>query len=704
MLAGRYPSDEFAELRPRIVWDRATAAHRAARRAAAGRHQRRHDPRPRAVRRVPRRRRAGRAAGRRAGRGDGLRVAGRRHVRPRRDHAGGSRTSPTTGCWSRRRPGRPGRLPFWKGDASGRPAELGRAVGAFVRELGRAAPRRRPPRAAAAAGLDEWAADNLVTYLDEQREATGTLPDDRTIVVERFRDELGDWRVSSTRRSARQVHAPGRWRSARGCASGSASTSRPCTATTASSCGCPTRFDDGRRRPGRPGRCSSPRRSRTWSPTSRRLGAVRGTVPRVRGPRPAAAPPRRPDRRQPLWQQRQRAAQLLQVASQYASFPIVLETVRECLQDVFDVPALVELMRGIAAAQVGWSRSRPPSPRRSPGRCCSATSPVPVRGRLAARRAAGGGPVAGPRACWPSCSAGARGRAARPARPRGGPATEAELQRLAAGAAGPATPRTSPTCCGCSGRCPPTRSRPGASRRRRRGRRLAGRARSGRARGDPGAGRRRGALGRGRGRRAAARRARRAAAGRRARGVPRAGRRTRSATSCAVRPHPRPVHRRRLAARLGARRRGGRPMPLRRLVAAGRVVEGEFRPAGGGGHGEWCDAEVLRTLRRRSLARAAARGRAGPAVDLARFLPAWQGVGGGLRGAEGVLRAVEQLAGARRPGQRPGDAGAARAGRRLLPRPARRADRRRRGALARPRRRCPATTAGSRCTSPTPPR
>src|SRR5690606_30880839 len=104
-------------------------------------------------------------------------------------------------------PGQPGRLPFWHGDTLGRPAELGGAIGAFVRELGTLGG-ERARRRAAAAGLDEWAADNLVSYLDEQRAATGHVPDDRTVVVERFRDELGDWRMVVHSPFGGRVHAP----------------------------------------------------------------------------------------------------------------------------------------------------------------------------------------------------------------------------------------------------------------------------------------------------------------------------------------------------------------------------------------------------------------------------------------------------------------------------------------------------------------
>ena len=145
---------------------------------------------------------------------------------------------------------------------------------------------------------------------------------------------------------------------------------------------------------------------------------------------------------------------------------------------------------------------------------------------------------------------------------------------------------------------------------------------------------------------------------------------------------------------------------LRRLVAAGRLIEGELRPVeSGGGQGtDWCDAEVLRTIRRRSLARPARRGRAGPARDLARFLPAWQGVGSPVRGSEGLLRAVEQLAGAVVPASALGDARAAGPGPRLHPGAARRADGGGRGACGRGTAPCRATTAGFPCTLPTSPR
>ena len=212
MLAGRYPSEDFAGLRPRLVWDRTTGTlhgRPGGQRLAVTNGG--HHPRPRPVRRVPGRRsatvRQALAPGRRAGRGDGLRVAGRRRLRARRELVAdrGHHRRPGAGLPA---PGQPGRLPFWHGDAPGRPAELGAAIGAFCRELGAAGPRTGRPRGCARDGLDELAAANLLAYLAGQREATGYLPDDRTLVVERFRDELGDWRLVLHSPYGARVHAP----------------------------------------------------------------------------------------------------------------------------------------------------------------------------------------------------------------------------------------------------------------------------------------------------------------------------------------------------------------------------------------------------------------------------------------------------------------------------------------------------------------
>ena len=355
MLAGRYPSDEFAELRPRIVWDRVTgtlSGRRGAQRLAVT-----------SGGTIPDRGLYGVFL---AGEGTGRRVGELDEEMVYESRVGDVFTLGTS-SWRIEdithdrvlvspAPGQPGKLPFWHGDQLGRPAELGAALGAFVREVA-AAPQARARDRVRAAGLDEWATDNLLSYLGEQKEATRHVPDDRTIVVERFRDEIGDWRVAIHSPFGGQVHAP--W-------------------ALAISARMRERFgidvqamhgDDGivLRLP-----------DMEWDED--RAGAVGAEVLEVVRLDPAEVhdlvtdqvggsalfasrfrecaaralllPRRRPDRRQPLWQQRQRATQLLEVASRFASFPIILETVREVMQDVFDVPALVALMERIASREV----------------------------------------------------------------------------------------------------------------------------------------------------------------------------------------------------------------------------------------------------------------------------------------------------------------------------------------------------------------
>ena len=322
----------------------------------------------------------------------------------------------------------------------------------------------------------------------------------------------------------------------------------------------------------------------------------------------------------------------------------MLETVRECVQDVFDVPGLVELMRDIALAAGHRRRRRELEP--------SPFAKSLLFGYVAQFLYEGDSPLAERRAAAlaldPSLLAELLGTSeagpARPARRRAVARTEAELQRLTPERAardaedvadllralGPLSVD------GILARC-----REGTDRRRRRG--VAGRARR-RPPGHRGAGRRRGPLGRHRGRRPAARRPRRLPAPGVPAGLPRAGRRPARRPRRALRPHPRarstpprwPAPRPRV---------GRRHAALRRLVGSGRVVEGELLPTGGGGT-EFCDAEVLRLLRRRSLA--ALRDEVEPVAPASsrRFLPDWQGVGGRLRGRDGLLRAVEQLSGA----------------------------------------------------------
>lgn len=263
----------------------------------------------------------------------------------------------------------PGRLPFWKGDQLGRPLELGRALGAFVREVG-ALPEEDARLRLLAAGLDAWAAENLLTYLKEQREACGHVPDDRTVVVERFRDELGDWRVVIHSPFGAQVHAP--WALALGARLSErygmdaqvmhADDGIVLRLPDADLLGLDLLDDEA----SDPGTAFDTEQSPVGAQdVTFDKGEIEGIVTdqvgssalfasrfRECAARALLLPRRSPGKRTPLWQQRQRASQLLQVASEFGSFPIVLEAVRECLQDVFDVPGLTELMGDLEARRV----------------------------------------------------------------------------------------------------------------------------------------------------------------------------------------------------------------------------------------------------------------------------------------------------------------------------------------------------------------
>ena len=363
MLAGRYPSEAFAELRPRLVWDRSTdtlTGRRGAQRLAVT-----------SGGTIPDRGMfgvfvAGEGAGRRVGELDEEMVYESRV---------GDVITLGTSTWRIEdithdqvlvspAPGEPGRLPFWKGDTLGRPAELGRALGAFVRELGGLAPEAARERALAA-GLDDWAADNLIGYLAEQREAIPQLPSDRTIVVERFRDELGDWRVVIHSPFGAPVHAP--W--ALAIAARLRETHGVDVQAMHGDDGIVLRLpdvgwaDEGTSIPDLLDAIVLDPDEVTGLVTEQ-IGSSALFASRFRecAGRALLLPRRRPDKRQALWQQRQRASQLLEVAAQYPSFPIVLEAVRECVQDVFDVPALVELMREIGSRQVRTVEVTTPRP------------------------------------------------------------------------------------------------------------------------------------------------------------------------------------------------------------------------------------------------------------------------------------------------------------------------------------------------------
>ena len=296
----------------------------------------------------------------------------------------------------------------------------------------RAARPTRRARAAGEAGLDEWAAGQPGRLPRRAARGHRTLPDDRTILVERFRDELGDWRLVVHSPYGAQVHAP--WALAIGAR-------------------LRERYGiDAQALPGDDGIVLRIPETDQEPPTAEvvmfepdeieeivttEVGGSALFAVRFRecAARALLLPAATPAGAQPLWQQRQRSAQLLEVASKYPSFPIVLEAVRECLQDVYDVPALTALMQDVAARRSASSRSPPSSRRRSPGACCSATSPpscTRATTPIAERRAAALSPRPGP----------AR-RAARPAElrelldPDVLAEVERELQRLADDRTGP---------------------------------------------------------------------------------------------------------------------------------------------------------------------------------------------------------------------------------------------------------------------------
>jgi ATP-dependent helicase Lhr and Lhr-like helicase len=349
MLAGRYPSEEFAGLRPRIVWDRVAGTIRA---------------RPGAQRL------AVTSGGTIPDRGlFGVFLASDTSRQPRRvgeldeEMVYESRVGDVfvLGASSWRieditpdrvlvtpAPGQPGKLPFWHGDTPGRPAELGRAIGAAVRELSAAGDSEAAAKLEQA-GLDELAARNLIRYLAEQRTATGYLPDDRTLVVERFRDELGDWRVVLHSPYGDRVHAP--WALAIAARLRERYGGMDVQALHTDD-GIIIRVPDSDEPPPTGIALLDP--DDVGDLITREVGASALFASRFRecASRALLLPRRNPARRTPLWQQRQRSAQLLEVASQYPAFPIVLETVRECLRDVFDVPALTGLLRDIAARKV----------------------------------------------------------------------------------------------------------------------------------------------------------------------------------------------------------------------------------------------------------------------------------------------------------------------------------------------------------------
>lgn len=347
LIAGRFPSDEFAELRPRVVWDR-----------DAGTLTGRPGSQRIAVTSggtIPDRGLFGVFI---AGESQNARVGELDEEMVYESRVNDVFTLGTT-SWriveiTHDRVnvlpafGQPGKLPFWHGDGIGRPAELGEALGAFSREVSAAEPARAQERLREA-GLDDRAIGNLTAYLAEQREATGTLPTDRSLTVERSRDEVGDWRVILHSPYGMQVHAPwalavnARIRERLG-VEGSA---------VASDDGIIARIPDATAEP--PGAelfVFDPDELEQIVTAEVGGSALFASRFRECAARALLLPRRNPGRRSPLWQQRQRSAQLLEVARRYPTFPIILETLREVLQDVYDVPALLTLVRGIGERRI----------------------------------------------------------------------------------------------------------------------------------------------------------------------------------------------------------------------------------------------------------------------------------------------------------------------------------------------------------------
>ncbi|MDG4808462.1 ATP-dependent helicase [Micromonospora sp. WMMD1120] len=347
MLSGRYPSTAFAELRPRLVWDRATdqlTGRPGAQRLAVT-----------SGGTIPDRGLFGvfLAGAERAARVGELDEEMVYESRVGDVFLLGSSSWRIEDITPDRvlvspAPGQAARMPFWKGDQLGRPVELGRAIGARVRTL-----LRQGDEAALTAlrdgGLDDWAAGNLLAYLRDQREATRSLPDDRTIVVERFRDELGDWRLAVHSVLGARVNGPWALAVGRRLAERYGVDAQVMPSDDGIVVRLPDTADEP---PGADVVVFEPDEITQLVEESVGTSALFAARFRECAARSLLLPRRDPRRRQPLWQQRQRAAQLLDVAREYADFPVTLEAARECLQDVFDQPALADLMRDLATRKV----------------------------------------------------------------------------------------------------------------------------------------------------------------------------------------------------------------------------------------------------------------------------------------------------------------------------------------------------------------
>lgn len=359
LLAGRYPSDEFAELRPRITWDRTSgeiSARSGARRTAIVNGGT-----------IPDRGLYGAFL---SGAEKPVRVGELDEEMVFESRAGdvfllGASSWRIDEITHDRvlvspAPGEPGKMPFWRGDGLGRPIELGRKIGALMRELSVEARADAKQRLAAQHGFDDIASETLLDYLQEQHEATRVVPSDRAIVIERFKDEVGDYRVCILTPFGKRVHAPWAMALSERFRAGSGAELDAVWSDDGIALRLPEseeHFDA---------------QSFVIEPEDLEALVVQGLAKsslfaahfRENAGRALLLPRRYPGQRTPLWAQRRRAADLLRVASQYPSFPLLLETYRECLRDVFDLPALHELFSAIRRRDIELVpvEARSPSP------------------------------------------------------------------------------------------------------------------------------------------------------------------------------------------------------------------------------------------------------------------------------------------------------------------------------------------------------
>jgi ATP-dependent Lhr-like helicase len=631
MLSGRYPSDEFAELRPRVTWDRVrnlvTGRQGAVRVAIANAGT------------IPDRGLYGVFL---AGADRPVRVGELDEEMVFESEVGDTFTLGAS-TWRIESithdrvlvspaPGEPGKMPFWRGDQVGRPVELGRMIGRLVREL-TAAPRDAAlDRLMGPHDLERTAAENLLQYLNEQA-ATAAVPDDRTLVIERCQDELGDWRLCLLSPLGGRIHAP--WAMA-------------VTARVRAELdldvevmwgddGFVVRFPAGDRLPDPLWLIPDP--DEVEGLLLRQLGATSLFAARFReaAGRALLLPRRRPGMRTPLWQQRKRAADLLAVAAKFGSFPMLLETYREILRDHFDMPGLVETLARVRSRAIRV-------------RAIDSTTPSPFAASLLFNYVAnylydGDAPLAERRAQALSVDPGQLRELLGQAELRelldigAIEAAERQLQHLDEGF----KVRTADGLHDLLLRIGDLTEEELAARST-----LADLS---------------GTLAE-------------LAAAKRVVCLPLGGERRYLAVEDVARvrdslgvPPPRgipetllePVRdpsgdlvmkfarsRGPFAARALADRYGlGVSIAeglLARLAGEGRLIEGEFRP--GGTDREWVDAEVLRSIRRRSLARLRREVEPVEADALARFLVDWQGIGRGPAGLDSLLDAVERLQGA----------------------------------------------------------